>query len=69
MCGNGDIKKVTVTEDANGNYWAWWDNERQSFLLVYSSKLLVDICFPGGVDMAEKLGKGHLLQVSVTEDE
>ncbi len=61
------IDFVKISEDNSGNpkYFAWWDNETESFMYVWPSKGLVSMCFPYGSKAQEDLGKGVLLGVTI----
>jgi hypothetical protein len=61
------IIKVTVIEDQNGNYWAWWDNEDQAFCMVWQSHAQLEVCFPYGINAAEERGRGEACRVRVEE--
>lgn len=73
MCGVADpIVEVVVTESAllvpsSVGYWAWWDNERGSFSMVYETRTVLSICFPYGIEAEEERGKGVALPVTVVE--
>ena len=67
--GSGQICKVRVLEDVNGDYWAWWDTgwdgERKEFRYVYTVKSVVEMCFPYGTKAEEDRGRGKLMRVSI----
>jgi hypothetical protein len=76
MCGNcggpGDppIVRARVAEIQPGetsSYYAWWDNKRLDFGMVFRSKMMTEVCFTYGSKVEEARGRGHLLNVTVTE--
>lgn len=77
-----DILQVEVTiaddqtkppapqNDPNVNepdYWAWWDERDQRFSLIWSKYFLLNMCFPYGMEIEEKAGKGKAYRVHVKE--
>lgn len=70
MCGDHPIVRVRVSETetpTDRSYWAWWDNERQHFTMVYYSRVQVEICFAYGSKAEEARGRGKVCQVDVEE--
>ncbi|MFA6235154.1 MAG: hypothetical protein WC824_13350, partial [Bacteroidota bacterium] len=81
MCLGGEedekeIIRVRVREAKKGetpDQWAWWYNEggtgkrKEYFSMVYRVRMLVEMCFPYGTEIAEKKGEGLLLPVMVEE--
>lgn len=76
MCGSWGgptdppIVRARVTEIQAGEvstYHAWWGNEEERFSMVFPHRQAVEICFPYGSKAEEKLGRGHLLNVTVSE--
>ena len=63
--GKKTILSLHVSENPNGEYWAWWDSKRNQFKMVSHVKSGIDICFPYGVDAEEEAGKGNLLRVTI----
>ena len=57
--------RVTEAENKPDCYWAWWDQERGSFMFVYPARSLVEMCFHYGTRVEERRGKGHLLPVAI----
>lgn len=47
--------------------WAWWDEAKQEFGMVYPSELVVRICSPDGFKSQEEKGEGRVLPVTITE--
>lgn len=74
MCGTYPIVKVLLTEapeeaqDADC-YWAWWDTEHDHnrFCMVWAWRGGVEMCFPYGTEIAERLGRGMVVRVLVQE--
>jgi hypothetical protein len=70
-----DVYEVTVVEESvsPGSYWAWWDNGDQSrgkspgFTHVHYGRGLVEMCFPHGTAIEERLGRGVLVPVRIVD--
>jgi hypothetical protein len=71
MCrGPNDARPILEAEVSEGTdtpdtYWGWWEKDKGEFLFVYTRKLLVEICFPYGVEPEEARGRGKLLPVNI----
>lgn len=71
MCGDSrgisgspeNIKRVRLSEDPGGDYFAWLDAAKGEFTLIYGSQVQVDICFPYGTESAERSGQGRRVRV------
>ena len=50
---------------SNGDYWGWFDYKESRFTLVYRAYFLLDMCFPSGVDVSERNGKGKAYRLEV----
>ncbi len=61
------IHKVKITEDLSGKsqYWAWFENEKQDYEMVWPKKLLAEMCFPYGSKIEEDRGRGKLTCVNI----
>jgi len=57
--------KVAESEEFDGCYWAYWDNEDQEFKHIYYKKFFVEMCFPYPIKTYEESGRGLLLPVKV----
>ena len=57
---------VEEAPEAEGCYWAWWDNKDQRFTHVYHWRGAVEMCFPYGPEVEEKRGRGKVMSVKVT---
>jgi hypothetical protein len=71
MCGEYEILKVQVTADPDpaavkkDNYWGYWDNEKETFTMVYYSRIRLNMCFPYGPEVYEQRGEGICVPVKV----
>lgn len=63
---NDPVLQIIVQEDPAGEYWAWWDNNKQTFDYLSRTIHMVRICFPYGPEAEQARGRGELLRVSVT---
>jgi hypothetical protein len=54
-----------VTEDPEGDYWSWWEVEKEKFTLTWPSKVQLEMCFPYGMAVAEKWGQSKGMRVSI----
>lgn len=62
------IFKAKLTENQSNEesiYWAWWENEKNTFTLCYPMKAGVEICFPYGTKAESDRGRGVLVNVVV----
>jgi len=71
MCISGDIDIyiVSVVEaniDDNTPYWGWIDNTGM-ISMIFRDFVLLQVCFPYGIDAAEKAGQGKRTKVSIVE--
>ena len=46
------------------DYWGWVD-EKEELTFVYSQFFLLNMCFPSGIDMAEKIGRGKAYRLEI----
>ncbi len=76
MCGtwggpsDPPIVRVRVADIQLGEvstYYAWWDNKEERFCMIFPHRQAVEICFPYGSKAEEERGRGHVLNVSVTQ--
>jgi len=69
MCGGYNTPKpipVTVALHEDGPYWAWQDTGASDFNFIFTHRTGVSMCFPYGVEVEIKAGKGSLVRVNVT---
>ena len=67
MCGNKkNIVKLLVVEDVNGDYYGWLSNGVVS--LIWPNLICLEMCFPGGLVVAESSGKGKRIRLSIKVD-
>lgn len=70
LYGTSPIFKVDVREARDGEtsiYWAWWENKRQNFGLIYPSRVQLEVCFAYGSQAEINRGRGRVVQVVVEE--
>ncbi len=65
-----DVHRVRLTIDPEGDYWAWWYSPLSRYhanqiSMVFSSAMLVEICFANGTKSEEDLGHGRVVRVRV----
>lgn len=65
----GEIARFKLIEDQDGEFRAWWNNEREEFSLCYPAEVLLNMCFPYGPEAAVERGDGHKMRVRVIEIE
>jgi hypothetical protein len=65
MCGPGEIVGVEVSEDPEGDYWAWEDAGTGRLSFVFRSLVQLDVCFPDFTEGAMRRGAGRRLRVRV----
>lgn len=66
----GEIFKVSVREanwGENTIYWGWFDYERQIYLYIYPTEVLVNICFPYGPEIEAHRGRGRKVRLVIEE--
>lgn len=51
-----------------GDYWGWWCFAENRFALVFGNRNLLNMCFPYGIDAAEKKGEWIALPVKINEN-
>ncbi len=64
--GYDETEEVVVEEDDNGDYWAYWDCEKEEFRNIYDCELKVRTCDHNMYRIKEEKGKGKVMKVSVT---
>ena len=65
---NNQEKPPAPQDDPNINeadYWAWWDNEREKFTLIWPKYFLLNMCFTYGMKPEEERGRGKAYRVNV----
>ena len=68
MCGDEEIHEVNVREVKDGEkptHWCWQDTGREDFSMIFPRMILLEVCFPYGVEAATKAGKGRVCEVIV----
>jgi hypothetical protein len=67
LCGDPPYCRVKLTPDPEGDYWTWHDFEKDAYHYTNHNRLGVEICFPYGPEVEEKLGRGKIIRVRVEE--
>lgn len=62
-----NLLRVRLVEEVEGPYWCWEDATTKKWRMVYPAKLLLQVCFPYGLEIAEKTGQGRCIRVRVEE--
>lgn len=60
------VERVVVRdlhEGETSTYWAWWDAQEKRFDFVYTSRSLVEMCFPYGSKVEVERGNGEIVNV------
>ena len=65
MAFDGEVGKYCLTEDPEGDFWAWWSNEDARFVFCWQSEFQLDMCFHYGPEVSEECGNGHKMSVKV----
>lgn len=53
--------------EEGGEYWGWWDNERQSLRMVYPGRQLLEMCFAYGSRAEVDRGRGQVVNLEFVE--
>lgn len=61
------IYKVKVEQDDNGIHWGWMDTDKDKPCMIWAHLSLLKVCFPYGLEAAEKAGQGKRIQLTITE--
>lgn len=64
MCGSDDIWEIDLVEDQDGSYYGWKSSDGD-LSMVYSNQLLLEMCFPYGIETEVAAGKGNLVRLTV----
>jgi len=71
MCFGRDpepIHKLELVENENGPYWSWEKAGKPGeFSMVYDNKILLNICFPCGVDHMVERGEGRIVRLAIND--
>jgi hypothetical protein len=72
-----DIIKVEVSiakeqnveniNEGGPDYWGWYDNEDETFSLIYAQRFLLNMCFPYGIDASVDAGQGKDYRLNITQ--
>ena len=62
---NEDLDEMCKTNTPD--YWGWKDSDSIEFSLIYQQRFLLDMCFPDGLDTAEKNGRGNQYRLKINE--
>lgn len=66
MIKDHPIVEVDVEEDPEGTYYGFIRTGKEVPVMIYPSKTLFDICFPYGLEVEERAGKGKIVKLKVT---
>jgi hypothetical protein len=58
------IVEVVLTVDPEGPYWGWLRAGAPAPTMIWPSWMQLDMCFPGGAQVEEELGRGLILRLS-----
>lgn len=54
-------------ERGQPDYWGWLEFSRNYYTMVWTSRVLLDICFPSGAQGAEAAGRGRAVNLVAEE--
>lgn len=69
MCDDGPVYPVRVSVDSDGTYWAWYDARQKRLSMIYSRKILLDMCFTYGPEVEEARDGGLRCRVKIESRE
>jgi hypothetical protein len=49
----------------DADYWGWFDYERKDFTLIYPKMFLLNMCFPSGINAAERTNQGKAYRLEI----
>lgn len=55
------IYRIVAYQHAAGNYWGWWDNQKQAVTCIHWNKKEIDKALPGGLNANTNAGTGQLI--------
>jgi hypothetical protein len=47
----------------DSDYWAWFDSDGSTSLLIYPQYFLLNMCFPNGIKAREEKGRGEAKRI------
>ena len=53
----------------DADYWGWYEDRDEKFLMLYPQKFLLKMCFMYGMKVEEEKGKGKAYRLEVVETE
>lgn len=59
------MQKKVVEVPMQCEMWAWWNNEKKRFSMIYPAEMIVRMCSPDGFKRAEERGEGKVVKVIV----
>jgi hypothetical protein len=63
------IVPVLVSLDPNGDYYGWIKTGKEVPNMIYPKLFLLSMCFPYGVEAAERNGEGKIVRLTVIKRE
>lgn len=57
--------KNSNIDSTKPDYWGWYDNEEQKFLLIFPAYFMLNMCFPYGMKVEEEAGKGKAYRLEI----
>lgn len=66
------VRRVRVIVDPEGPFWGWryalsHDSFSGQISMIFSRRLLVEVCFPYGTKAAEEKGEGRVVRLRVED--
>jgi len=58
-----DNQNIEDLNKNNADYWGWFDNNK--FTLIYPKRFLLEMCFPYGLKVTEKSGRGKSYRLEI----
>lgn len=56
---------VRIVPDEAGDYFTWWDSEKDTFNFTAPAEVLVEVCFAYGSKAEEERGRGRLIRCRI----
>lgn len=47
------------------DYWAWLEDGKTGYYLIYPQYFLLNMCFPNGIKASEDVGQGKAMRVEI----
>lgn len=59
------VEPNSEKDSSKPDYWGFWDNEKESMWHIYPVYFLLNMCFPAGLEAAEKRGQGKAYRLNI----